>query len=319
MMKKKKIGIVGCGRIAYRHVEAMFYSGRYEIVWLFDVKEEMALSLADYVKRVFGYMPQVLSSLDTLDIQHVDVITITTPNVYHLSSIKDFWSFSDEFVVEKPVVMDSKEWNELNMLSQKKKIYISHQLRYLPVYEYVKSLISEDKLGKLSHISINMWWNRNKEYFEQAEWRGTWKYDGGMLFNQGIHFLDLGVFFASAKPLEITVKWSNRLHPYIETDDVALGYITFENGVLLSVSSTISALPQNIRSELAVFGDKGTIVVNNGDITHFYVEGEKLPPLYKVPHYYGHKVLYDHVYVGEGITIEDVKTTMEILFEIYRR
>jgi len=312
-----RVGIVGCGRIAYRHVEALMRAGDFTIQWVYDIKKDMADAMVSFISEHYGYMPVPFTSPD---VQHVDVVAITTPNAFHLLSLKQFYDRADIFVVEKPVVMNTAEWNDILKLSNDKKIYVSHQLRYLPVYQYVKSLIDSGKLGKISHIGVHMWWNRNKEYFQSAPWRGTWQYDGGMLFNQGIHLLDLGVFLKDASVDSVNVITANKLHDYIEADDVALGYVTFSDGHLLSIEATISAQPQNVRSEIAVFGEMGTIVINNHNISYFYVDGIDEHPVFEsVPSYYGHQKLYENIKRGEGITLPDISTTMDILFDIYRR
>jgi len=311
-----EVGIVGCGRIAYRHVDALLAAGKYRIKWLYDIKPDMAAEMADYIEKRVGYKPALLTGEDR-DI--ADVISITTPNAFHFSSLQSFWEYGKEFVIEKPVVMNKEEFTQVEKLAKEKPIYVSHQLRYLPIYQYVRDLVGSKKVGMLSHIVVNMWWNRNRDYFMQAAWRGTWKYDGGMLFNQGIHLLDLAIFIAAEDVADVKIKWANRTHDYIEADDVAVGYIELKSGALIAINATISSQPKNLRSEIGIFGEKGTVVINNHQFEHFYVEHTDMPHIDTVPSHYGHMKLYENIAEGRGITISDVKQTMNVLFEIYGR
>lgn len=185
-MKKIKFAIVGCGRIAQRHAEQINAFG--ELVAVCDIVFPKAVSFADEYK-VGAY-----KSIDDLlkNETDVDVISICTPNGLHAQqSIKCLQS-GFHVLVEKPMALTVDDCKAMMDAAEKSKknLFVVKQNRFNPPVVAVKDAIEKNVLGKIFSIQLNCFWNRNKSYY-QDEWRGTKDLDGGTLFTQFSHFIDL--------------------------------------------------------------------------------------------------------------------------------
>lgn len=114
--------------------------------------------------------------------------------------------------------------------------------------------------GKLSHANATVRWNRNQAYFDQAEWRGTKEFDGGVLMNQAIHDLDLMLWLMG--PVEsVQAMAATRLRK-IETEDVAAAVVQFKNGALGVIEAATTIYPKNLEESLSIFGETASVKVS---------------------------------------------------------
>ena len=131
--------------------------------------------------------------------------------------------------------------------------------RFNPPVRRLKKALQENRLGKISHISLQVRWYRDKDYYSQAAWRGRWDQDGGILMNQCIHGIDLLNYMMNCRPISVKGVIQNRFHPYIQAEDVGAAIISYENGALGIVEGTGNVYPENLEETLCVFGEKGTV------------------------------------------------------------
>ena len=143
----------------------------------------------------------------------------------------------------------------------------------MAVQELRKALES-GRFGKISHGSIHVRWNRNKGYYDQAPWRGTWAQDGGALMNQCIHGIDLLRWMMGDEVEEVYGATRQQFHDYLEAEDVGMAVVKFKNGAIGTIEGTTNVYPKNLEETLYLFGENGTVKIggtstNNIDVWDF--------------------------------------------------
>ena len=271
-----KFAIIGCGNIAQRHAEQIVATG--QLVAVCDVNTEKARILADKY-NVRSY----ISIDDLLQNEKIDVVSICTPNGLHAPHSIAALQAGTHVLCEKPMaisVADGKKMVEAARLYQKK-LFVVKQNRYNPPVEFVKNLLTENKLGKILSFQVNCFWNRPVEYYKNS-WKGTMALDGGTLFTQFSHFIDLLYWFLG--DIEQVQGWrSNYIHKeVIEFEDTGIVMIQMANGAMGTLSYTVNSLPKNMEGSITLFGEKGTAKIGGqylNELEFFWAEGEVAPLL----------------------------------------
>jgi predicted dehydrogenase len=131
--------------------------------------------------------------------------------------------------------------------------------RFFPHVQDAHKRLQEGSFGKIIHVSADVYWNRNNEYYTQAPWRGTWEKDGGTLMNQCTHSIDLAAWFLNSPPESVYGVTRRYLRP-IEAEDFGTAIIQCENGAVGTVKGTVDVFPKNLYTEFHIIGGKGTVV-----------------------------------------------------------
>ncbi|SEO62957.1 Predicted dehydrogenase [Amphibacillus marinus] len=277
-MKALKIAIVGCGFIAQKHIETLNrLSDSFEIQALVDhdtLKLENAKQLLADQEGVLLYQDYN----DMLNTEDIDIVLITTPSFLHGQMALDAIEAGKHVMVEKPLALSSKEIALISegALKKSKKVLVCHQMRYRPLFRKLKNLTrNEQILGKPLMASASILINRPKSYYDQAAWKGTWLYDGGMLINQGLHVIDLLIWLFG--DLDWIYGKSVNCTPWKETDDVALGMMKFNNGAVGNLAATIQTKPHNIGYRLDLIYSHATFSISGNalnQLDHFFIENQ---------------------------------------------
>ncbi|OIR01169.1 glucose--fructose oxidoreductase precursor [mine drainage metagenome] len=255
-MKKIKFAIVGCGRIAQRHAEQINAFG--ELVAVCDIVFPKAVSFADEFK-VAAY-----KSIDDLleNETDVDVISICTPNGLHAQqSIKCLQS-GFHVLVEKPMALSVDDCKAMMAAAEKakKNLFVVKQNRFNPPVVAVKDSIEKNILGKIFSVQLNCFWNRNKNYY-QDEWRGTKDLDGGTLFTQFSHFIDLLFWFFGDVETVCALTENFNHQDLIEFEDTGVVVLKFKNGIIGTMNYTVNSFKNNMEGSLTIFAEKGTVKI----------------------------------------------------------
>ena len=154
------------------------------------------------------------------------------------------------------------------------KLAVCHQNRFNIAVQELKKAVDDGRFGKISHGSINVRWNRNRAYYEQAPWRGKWASDGGALMNQCIHGIDLFRWMMGTEVEEVYGVTRQQFHDYLECEDIGMAVLKFANGAIGTVEGTVNVYPKNLEETLYIFGETGTVKLggtscNNIDIWNF--------------------------------------------------
>ena len=258
-----KYALIGCGRIATNHVTAAV-NNNLEIVAVCDVvpeKMEAILekhNLADdkSIKRYTDYKKM-------LEENDLELVSIATESGKHAAIALDAIDAGVNVIIEKPMAMNMADAEEIIKRAAEKHVKVSacHQNGFNVAIQEVRKAIEGNRFGKLSHASINVRWNRNKGYYDQAPWRGTWEEDGGCLMNQCIHGIDLLRWMMGDEVVEVYGATRQQFHDYLEAEDVGVAVVKFKNGAIGTIEGTTNVYPQNLEETLYLFGENGTVKI----------------------------------------------------------
>lgn len=256
--------IIGCGFISKKHAEAIKNIPNAKLIAVSDmVEERMEPYVEEYGAEPYTDFKEMLGN-DVLDI-----VCICTPSGLHASIAVEVAKFKKHIVVEKPIAMSLEDADTIIEAAKKNNVKLSvvHPNRFRPVVTQLKEILDKNLLGEISHINCIVNWNRNQEYYDQAPWRGTKQYDGGVLMNQAIHNIDLLLWFMGT-PKEIFSMEATRFRK-IEAEDLSIGILRFENGVLANVQASTTVSPRNFEEAITIFGEKGTIKIGGTNALYF--------------------------------------------------
>ncbi len=289
----KKLALIGCGRISKRHIEAIGSTDDVEIAVVCDIDEEKGRSVAEQLGVPF--------EADYKKLTGVDVAVVMTPSGMHPRHVAEIAENTNipHIVCEKPVSLTVREAYEMfdRIDAVGKRLHPVYQNRYNPLVAFVKELIDSGRLGKIHQFVCNIFWNRNDEYFN-IDWHGTQAVDGGVLYTQASHYVDMAHFFFG-EVLESKGIGGNLRN--LEVHDSISATCKFENGVVGSINATVSTYQQNYLTEFTLIAEKGTIRLsgtNLNTIDFWNVEGMEKPDMdFKLDHVYGkgHDKMYEYI------------------------
>lgn len=271
-----KYALIGCGRISTNHLKAVL-NNKLELVAVCDILETQMEKLLEKhnlhnntaIKRYTDYKKMI-------DENEITLISIATESGIHAEVALYCIDHGIHVIIEKPMAMNMKDANEIVRRSIEKNVKVSacHQNRFNVAVQEMRKALELERFGKLSHGSIHVRWNRNKEYYTQAPWRGTWEKDGGALMNQCIHGIDLLRWTFGDEVEEVYGQTRQQFHHYLEAEDIGMAVVKFKNGAIATIEGTTNVYPQNLEETLYVFGEKGTVKLggkstNNIDVWNF--------------------------------------------------
>lgn len=252
---RHRFAIVGCGRIAQKHAEHSARVGSLTAVC--DTDFEKAVLLAKkYNANAYKSIENMLS-----EEKEIDVVCICTPNYLHAQQSILALKSGNHVLCEKPLSINLQDANEMIATANEcnKKLFVVKQNRYNPPVEAVKSILKDNSLGKISSFQINCFWNRPEEYYNNT-WKGSKKMDGGTLYTQFSHFIDLLYWFLGDVK-EVKSVTRNFQHPSIETEDAGIILFEMKSGAIGSMNYNVNAFQKNMEGSFTIFGEKGTIKI----------------------------------------------------------
>lgn len=277
-----KYALIGCGRISTNHIKAVI-NNKLELVAVCDVlPEKMEELLAKNglekdtsIKRYTDYKQMIAENPD------IQLISIATESGLHAEIALYCIDNGINLIIEKPMAMSMADADEIVCRAEEKHVKVSacHQNRFNIAVQQLRKAIEGGRFGKLSHGSIHVRWNRNKNYYTQAPWRGTWAQDGGALMNQCIHGIDLLRWMMGNEVEEIYAQTRQQFHDYLECEDIGMAVVSFKNGAVATIEGTTNVYPKNLEETLYIFGENGTVKLggkstNNIDVWDFVDETE---------------------------------------------
>ena len=333
-MNKLNIAIVGCGRIAQRHAEHIKKFAKLTAVC--DFKKERADELASkYGVRAFYKIDEILES----DLE-IDLVSICTPNGLHKEHAIKALKSGRHVLVEKPMALSVKDCEAMIKTAEdfNKRLFVVKQNRFNPPIVALKEIIDENKLGKIFSIQLNCFWNRNEDYYHSSDWKGTKELDGGTLYTQFSHFIDLLYwFFGDIVEVKAYLKNSNH-SGIIDFEDTGVVIARFDGDILATINYTVNSFKKNMEGSLTIFGEKGTVkiggqylnVLEYQEIENFRVENiPESGPANNYGSYQGSMSNHDKVYEnvidvltnGGKITTNflDGLKTVQIIEKIYKQ
>ena len=271
--RKIHIAIVGCGRISKNHFDSIeHHSDNLELVAICDV-DESTLARHQEQYKVNAY----LSLEQMLEDEELDIVCICTPSGMHADQVVLCAQYDVHVMTEKPMATC---WNDgVRMVKACDdagvRFFVVKQNRGNSTLQLLKRAVSEKRFGKINMVHLNVFWTRPQEYYDQADWRGTWEFDGGAFMNQASHYVDLLEWLIG--PIDkIQAMMSTTLD--IEVEDTGVLNIKWRNGALGSMSVTMLTYPKNLEGSITVLGEKGTVRIGGvavNDIQHWEFDETK--------------------------------------------
>jgi predicted dehydrogenase len=254
-MRKIKFGIIGCGRIAERHAKHIQTYG--ELVAVCDIIAEKAKSLATQYRANFYTKVEAL-----LESEDIEVVSICTPNGLHAEhSIKSLRA-AKHVLCEKPMALSVIDCNEMMREAKlaNRQLFAIKQNRFNPPVAAVKDAIGKGILGKIYSIQLSCFWNRNADYYENS-WKGTKDLDGGTLFTQFSHFIDLLYWMVGDVKQAYALSRNFAHKGIIDFEDTGVVAIEFDNGAIGTINYTVNSYNANMEGSLTIFAERGTVKI----------------------------------------------------------
>lgn len=331
-MSKLKFAIIGCGHIAQRHAEHI--NDQASLVAVCDIVEQKAEDLAKkYSCNAFTDLEELLKVQ-----KDVDVVSICTPNALHAGQSILALSKEKHVVCEKPMATNLSDGkNIVDAVSKTdRKFFVIKQNRFNPPIRALKEAVDEGKLGKIVNVQVNCFWNRNNQYYQNSDWKGKKDIDGGTLYTQFSHFVDLMYWFVGDVK-EVHAFGKNFFHQdLVEFEDTGVVALEFESGALGTINYTVNSYEKNMEGSITLFGEKGSVKVGGqylNALEYQKIEGYEIKgvdesrPANDYGYYQGSMSNHDKVYKnvidvlsGNGVvatTAYEGMKTVEIIEKIY--
>jgi len=263
-----RFGIIGCGRIAPYHVQALLRVPNVQIVALADVVAERARHLAEELAKVAAQLEVAAPPVNVytdyrrlLERPDVDAVTVCTPSGLHPEIGIAAARAGKHVLVEKPMSLTLAGADRLIAAARENqvKLGVSFPNRFNPTVVKLRQAIETGRFGRLSHGVASVRWHRSPEYYSEDAWRGTWALDGGALMNQAIHDIDL-LQWMMGSVVRVSAFAATRYRP-IEAEDVAIATLQFADGSLGCIEGATTVEPSDLEETLAVFGELGSVVI----------------------------------------------------------
>ena len=293
------VALIGCGRISPCHIDAVSEnSDRMRIALVCDTDAAKAKALAEKLGCDWT------TEMTEVNGRGIDLASVLTPSGYHPRHVVALAEKTDVPVIlsEKPLSLSYREALEVyeRIEATGKRLVPVYQNRYNPIVSHLKKLIDRGAFGKIYQFAFNVYWRRAEDYYA-IPWHGTMTLDGGVLFTQSSHFVDMLHHFFG--PVKSWRGYNGRQRGMEIADCVSLA-LEFENGAVGTLNATVDVYADDYMTEFTLIGEKGTVRLdgmNLNRIGFWNVEGEPKPDLdFTINHQYGlgHRKLYR--YIADG-------------------
>jgi predicted dehydrogenase len=256
-VSKLRFAVVGCGHIGKRHIKIIQEEPAAELVAICDTDKQVLshLKLDHPGVQVYDDFHELLQR------ENLDIVSICTPHGLHSEMSIAVANAGVDILVEKPMALTTEASEQMIQTARDAgvKLYVVKQNRYNAPIMLTTEALAKKKLGKIFMVQCNVLWNRHQEYYDQSPWRGKRKTEGGALFTQVSHFLDLLIWwFGDVSEAQTVLETRNH---DIEFEDCGASNLIFETGVMGSLTWTTCVYNSNYEGSITIIGEKGTIKI----------------------------------------------------------
>ncbi|MBS2098240.1 Gfo/Idh/MocA family protein [Carboxylicivirga linearis] len=276
--QKIKFAVIGLGHIGKRHCEMIKRNSGAELVAICDIKKQEELNWD-------SDLPYYHSVNDLLtNHPEVDVVNICTPNGLHAKQAIEALEAKKHIVVEKPMALNKTDAEKVifKALQMSKQVFAVMQNRYSPPSVWLKEMVEEKRLGDIFMVQLNCYWNRDDRYYSNGNWHGNKELDGGTLFTQFSHFIDI-MYWLFGDITNINGNFKDFAHQH-STDFEDSGFVTFDfiNGGTGSLNYSTAVWDKNLESSITIIGNQGTVKVSGqymNEVVECHVKDYEMPVL----------------------------------------
>ena len=276
---KIKFAVIGAGHIGKRHAEMIRRDPEAELIAMVDIRSKEECGAEAFDIPLFKTTEELLNS--GLDF---DVVNVCTPNGLHAEQAIAALEHKKHVVCEKPMGLskDSCEKVIFKSLQMSRQVFCVMQNRYSPPSEWIKSLVDNGTLGEIFMVQLNCYWNRDDRYYKKGGWKGTQDLDGGTLFTQFSHFIDI-MYWLFGDIDNIQGKFADFTHAN-STDFEDSGFVSFDfvNGGMGCINYSTAVQDKNLESSITIIGSKGSVKIGGqymNEVEICNIPGYEMPEL----------------------------------------
>jgi len=277
--RKIKFAVIGCGHIGKRHAEMVTRNNEAELVALCDLSDKSSLGIERFEVPFFSSIDELLAS----NIE-IDVVNICTPNGVHSEQAEKALDKGMHIVVEKPIGLSKAKCESVifKALRNHKHVFAVMQNRYSPPSVWLKEIVENKIIGDIYSVQVNCYWNRDDRYYKKGGWKGTTDLDGGTLFTQFSHFIDI-MYWLFGDVKNIQGKFNDFTHQNsTDFEDSGLVSFDFVDGGMGCLNYSTAVWGQNLESSLTIIGSKGSVKVGGqymNEVEYCHIEDYEMPTL----------------------------------------
>lgn len=280
-MEKNKVrfAVVGCGHIGKRHAEMISRDAGAELVALCDIRPAAELGIEAYRVPFFSNLEALLEA----DLP-IDVISVCTPNGLHAPMALRILETGHHTVIEKPMALTLADAEKVvyTSLRYRKQVFCVMQNRYSPPSVWMKEMVESGRLGQIYMVQLNCYWNRDDRYYKAGGWHGDARLDGGTLFTQFSHFIDI-MYWLFGDIHHIEARFADFNHAGLTAfEDSGFVQFDFVNGGMGCLNYSTSVWNRNMESSLLVVAENGSVKIGGqymNEVEYCHVKDYEMPLL----------------------------------------
>ena len=278
-MKKIRFAVVGCGHIGKRHAEMIVRDAGAELVALCDIRSKGELGIEAYDIPFFPSLNELLQA----DLE-VDVINICTPNGLHAGMAIQAIESGHHVVIEKPMALTLQDAEKVvyTSLRYQKQAFCVMQNRYSPPSIWIKEMVDSGRLGNIYMVQLNCYWNRDNRYYKAGGWHGDAQLDGGTLFTQFSHFIDI-MYWLFGDICHIQAKFADFNHQNLTAfEDSGLITFDFVNGGMGCLNYSTAVWDKNMESSMLIIAENGSVKIGGqymNEVEYCHIKDYEMPTL----------------------------------------
>jgi UDP-N-acetyl-2-amino-2-deoxyglucuronate dehydrogenase len=278
-MSRIKFAVIGQGHIGKRHAEMIRRNPGSELVAVCDILSAEKLGLKDLSEKFY-------SSVDAMLKNHpeADVVNVCTPNGLHAEHTLKALEAKKHVVCEKPMALRKSDCEKMihTAMQMQKQIFVVKQNRYSPPSVWLKEIVDKNIIGDVYMVQLNCYWNRDERYYKKGTWKGNQQLDGGTLFTQFSHWIDL-LYWIFGDISNIQAKFADYNHQALtEFEDSGFVNFNFSKGGMGSVNYSTSVWDKNLESSITLIGSNGSVKVGGqymDKVEYCHIKNYSLPEI----------------------------------------
>jgi UDP-N-acetyl-2-amino-2-deoxyglucuronate dehydrogenase len=277
--RKIKFAVVGSGHIGKRHAEMIGRNNEAELIAMCDVRTKKECGLENLDIPFYHTIEELL-----IQQQEVDVVCICTPNGLHAEHSLRALENKKHVVCEKPMALTVVDCEKIifKALQVSRHVFCVMQNRYSPPSEWIKKVVDDGILGNIYSVQLNCYWNRDERYYTGKSWKGRQDLDGGTLFTQFSHFIDI-MYWLFGDISEVKGNFNDFNHSTTtEFEDTGMVNFNFVNGGMGCINYSTSVWDKNLESSITIIAEKGSVKIGGqymNEVEYCHIDGYTMPKL----------------------------------------
>lgn len=277
--RKIKFAVVGSGHIGKRHAEMIRRNPEAELVAMCDIKPKTDLGLTDLEVPFFNSIEELFKAG-----LEFDVVNVCSPNGLHAEHTLVALDHKKHVVIEKPMGLTVADCEKVifKALQVSRQAFCVMQNRYSPPSVWIKDVVERNLLGNIYMVQLNCYWNRDERYYNGKNWKGSADLDGGTLFTQFSHFIDI-MYWLFGDITDIQGQFNDFNHEKLTAfEDSGFVNFSFVNGGMGSINYSTSVWDKNLESSITIIGEKGSIKIGGqymNEVEYCHIQNYTMPEL----------------------------------------